>query len=262
MEILDRDQVSLYRESGFVLAKRFLSHDQLDLIGGEIGAIIAAGNSSGAVFYCEPENRQLTRRIEALSKASSPLQSFLQLGRVAMAVERLMGDRALLFKDKINMKQAGGAGFSAHIDGHFLWTDQHGHERRGWAEYADFFVNALIPLDRADEENGCLEIGTLQETEVLLGTEFDQVVSVLEGKGPGLSLLKEGMIAFQQLIMDPGDVAFFDWRVPHRSGPNHTARCRRIIYATYNRAAAGDHYDNYFRDKAMSHNSEREKSSI
>jgi hypothetical protein len=42
---------------------------------------------------------------------------------------------------------------------------------------------------------------------------------------------------------------FFDSFTPHRSGPNLTDTARRVLYATYNRAAEGDHRVRYFADK-------------
>jgi len=51
----------------------------------------------------------------------------------------------------------------------------------------------------------------------------------------------------------PGDVAFFDSYVPHRSGPNLTAKPRRVLYVTYNRASEGDHRLRYYADKRKSY---------
>jgi ectoine hydroxylase-related dioxygenase (phytanoyl-CoA dioxygenase family) len=48
---------------------------------------------------------------------------------------------------------------------------------------------------------------------------------------------------------EPGDVLFFDSYAPHASKPNHTAHDRRILYITYNAAAAGDHRARYFAEK-------------
>jgi 2-aminoethylphosphonate dioxygenase len=47
------------------------------------------------------------------------------------------------------------------------------------------------------------------------------------------------------LPTQPGDIIFFDSYVPHASQPNMTERMRRIYYATYNRASAGDLMDRY-----------------
>lgn len=262
MTVITAEQIGLYQSLGILLVRNLMPAHELNIIERECAAIVSLGVTSGAAFYWEADHCHLIRRIEALSEVSGPLRCLLHSGTVATAIEQLVGETVTLFKDKLNLKEAGGNGFAAHIDGHFLWTDQYGRERRGWAEYADWFVNATIPLDTANERNGCLEVGTLRDTKSLLGTEFDQIVSRLDGRGPGLTEAQEGTISFHSLAMEPGDVAFFDWRVPHRSGPNRSAHCRRILYTTYNRAAVGDHYRAYYSAKAASRNSERAKSSI
>ena len=54
---------------------------------------------------------------------------------------------------------------------------------------------------------------------------------------------------FVQIPTAPGDVIFFDSFVPHGSYPNLSDARRRILYVTYNRAADGDHRDQYYADK-------------
>jgi len=70
-----------------------------------------------------------------------------------------------------------------------------------------------------------------------------------------LGLTEEEMrgMAFVPHPARPGDVAFFDSYVPHRSGPNLTAEPRRVLYVTYNRASEGDHRLRYYADKRKSY---------
>ncbi len=58
-----------------------------------------------------------------------------------------MGGPVVLFKDKINFKMPGGPGFKAHQD-----------QQAGWTRYAPLFVTALVTIDPATLENGCLEM--------------------------------------------------------------------------------------------------------
>jgi ectoine hydroxylase-related dioxygenase (phytanoyl-CoA dioxygenase family) len=50
----------------------------------------------------------------------------------------------------------------------------------------------------------------------------------------------------------PGDVVFFDCYAPHASEPNRSDQTRRLYFATYNRASAGDHLARYYADKRKS----------
>jgi hypothetical protein len=46
---------------------------------------------------------------------------------------------------------------------------------------------------------------------------------------------------------------FFDSFTPHQSAPNFTAAMRRVYFATYNKASAGDHFARYHADKYQSY---------
>ena len=56
-------------------------------------------------------------------------------------------------------------------------------------------------------------------------------------------------MSFEPVPTEPGDVVFFDCYAPHASEPNMSDAIRRIYYATYNRASAGDHMAQYYADK-------------
>ncbi|MEC8204785.1 MAG: phytanoyl-CoA dioxygenase family protein, partial [Pseudomonadota bacterium] len=47
----------------------------------------------------------------------------------------------------MNFKLPGGDGFELHQD-----------QQAGWGTYTDFFITALVSIDAATEENGCLEL--------------------------------------------------------------------------------------------------------
>jgi ectoine hydroxylase-related dioxygenase (phytanoyl-CoA dioxygenase family) len=135
-----------------------------------------------------------------------------------------MGGPVVLFKDKINFKMPGGPGFTAHQD-----------QAAGWSRYAPIFVTAMVSIDPATLENGCLEVVPGRHREGLLGEEW--------------SPLDETGLALRAAPTDPGDVIFFDSFAPHASKPNFTGRPRRILYLTYNLASDGDHRHHYYAEK-------------
>ena len=139
----------------------------------------------------------------------------------------LMGGPVVLFKDKINFKMPGGPGFKAHQD-----------QQAGWTRYAPVFVTALVTIDPATIENGCLEMVPGRHREGLIGQEWDPLDET------GLDLVP--------VPTQPGDVIFFDSFAPHASKPNLTARKRRILYLTYNLASTGDHRAQYYAEKHAS----------
>jgi 2-aminoethylphosphonate dioxygenase len=169
---------------------------------------------------------QLVQRIENFCPYHARFDALVH-GRLKRAVESLLGEPALLFKDKINFKMAGGAGFEPHQD-----------QQAGWSTYAPLFITALVCIDAATVENGCLEIADAPRFSGLIGEEWKP-------------LTPEQMASFAMdpVPCAPGDVLFFDSYVPHASKPNATDRPRRILYLTYNARARGDHRARYFADK-------------
>lgn len=148
-------------------------------------------------------------------------------GRLLAAVATLIGEPALLFKEKINYKMPGGAGFEPHQD-----------QQAGWTRYAPMFVTALVSIDATTLENGCLEMPTGPRNAALIGSEWTPLTP---------SELKS--IEWIPVTTMPGDVLFFDSYVPHTSKPNFTAQQRRVLYVTYNGQSYGDQRANYYADK-------------
>ena len=151
-------------------------------------------------------------------------------GRLAQAVAELVDEPAVLFKDKINFKEPGGAGVEPHQD-----------QQAGWSLYAPLFVTALVAIDTATLENGCLEMADAPRLRGMIGAEW-------------APLGADQMAAFDMVSVpnQPGDVLFFDSYAPHASKPNMTEAGRRLLYLTYNAASYGDHRRRYFEDKRAS----------
>lgn len=170
---------------------------------------------------------KVVQRIEDFCPYHPGFDAEMRAGRIAWAVEQLLGEPSALFKEKINFKMPGGAGFEPHQD-----------QQAGWSVFAPLFVTALVCIDPATLENGCLEMADVPRLGGLIGEEW-------------APLTAEEMAGFSltPLPAQPGDVVFFDSYVPHASKPNLTADPRRALYVTYNRASDGDHRAKYFADK-------------
>jgi len=168
--------------------------------------------------------QRVIQRIENFCPYHEGFDRFIRHGALSRWTAELMGGPVVLFKDKINFKMPGGAGFKAHQD-----------QQAGWSTYAPLFVTAMVTLDAATLENGCLEIAAGRHREGLIGQQWVP----LEEQGLSLEVIPTA----------PGDVIFFDSYVPHASKANLTASPRRILYITYNLAREGDHRERYFADK-------------
>jgi 2-aminoethylphosphonate dioxygenase len=173
---------------------------------------------------------QVIQRIEDFCPCHAGFDALIRSSRLIRSAATLLGSELVLFKDKINFKASGGAGFESHQD-----------QQAGWSRYAPLFITALVSIDEATVENGCLEVADIPRPSSLIGAEWEPLSQdQLQG------------ISFTPVRTQPGDVVFFDSFVVHRSGPNLTARGRRVLYVTYHRASDGDHRAQYYADKRAS----------
>jgi hypothetical protein len=138
----------------------------------------------------------------------------------------LLGEPAVLYKEKINHKLPGGAGYSAHQDAPaYPMIATH--------------VSAMIAIDDADADNGGLEV---------VSGCFDHVLP-LDDRGC-LERSVEAVLDWEPVSVPAGATLWFHSRTPHRSGPNRSSRPRRALYPTYNAAREGDRRDEYYQAKA------------
>ncbi len=174
----------------------------------------------------EPVHRVM-QRIENFCPFHPGFDAMVRHGRLLDWSTALLNDQAVLFKEKINFKMPGAPGFKAHQD-----------QQAGWTTYAPLFLTALVTIDPATLENGCLEMVPGRHREGLIGEEW--------------SPLAEDGLELVAVPTAPGDVIFFDSFAPHASKANFTDSPRRILYLTYNGASHGDHRIQYFADKRIS----------
>jgi hypothetical protein len=191
-----------------------------------VGDIASRADDSGVLHY-----RELTDagpklcRTEHFVPFHDELRSLLTTGGMLRTAGALLGEPAVLYKEKINYKLAGGAGYAAHQDAPaYPFIQSH--------------VSCMIAVDDADAANGCLEVvsgahhGLLAQDEV--GCIRHDAVEAL---------------VWQPAPLVAGQTLWFHSRTPHRSGPNRSARDRRAIYPTYNARREGDLRAEYYRVK-------------
>ncbi len=233
--LLTPEQIEAFHRDGFVHARGFFGAAEMRRITGWIDEIAAWPEEPGRhmVYHeaslAEPGTRVL-QRIEDLTPFHEGFRSLYLRGRLQAAVSALLDEPATLFKDKINFKLPGGDGFKAHQDA-----------QAGWNIFAKYYVTALVSIDAATVENGCLEMAAGWHRKGLVGDEWTPLG---EGETAGMTFVSHPTA--------PGDAIFFDSYTPHRSGPNLTNSPRRVLYVTYNRASEGDHRARYFADKRES----------
>ena len=179
-------------------------------------------------------------RLENFVPFHAGFADFLKGEMITALISELMGEQAILYKEKINFKLPMGAGYGAHQDAPAFAT--FGHR---------YHITMMVPIDDSDPHNGCLEMvyghhnrGLLKQSD---SGEIDGEV--------------EQTLKWESLPASRGDLVFFDSFVPHRSQENTSQRARRALYITYNRASEGDYRDAYFSRKRANFPPECERAS-
>jgi hypothetical protein len=165
-------------------------------------------------------------RSEHFIEVHEGLRVLLTTGSMLDIASALLGEPAVLYKEKINHKLPGGAGYSPHQDAPaYPMIATH--------------VSAMVAIDDADAENGGLEV---------VSACFDRVLPMDERSCVDQSV--EASLAWEPVSVPAGATLWFHSRTPHRSGPNRSSRPRRALYPTYNAAREGDRRAEYYAAKA------------
>jgi hypothetical protein len=239
--ILTEEQIISFKRDGFVLVKNAFNASEVADFSAWLNEMLARPEEPGKhwVFWEESRKetgKKIVSRMEKLSPFHAGFKSLADA--LAGPTGQLLGEPATLFKEKVNFKFPGAAGFTPHQD-----------SQAGWEKYAKYFISVMVCIDEATIENGCLQMvagyqrkGLYREWEPL--TDEDM----------------KGM-DFVPVPTQPGDIAFFDSYAPHASDPNMTDGTRRLYFATYNAASEGDHLEPYYADKRKTYppDIEREK---
>ncbi len=230
--VISDDQIKNFLHDGYLILRQAFDADEMKLIETWAREMAAWPEETGKhwVFReqsLKGDDADLISRIENIAPFHA---GFEELSRVLKhPVGQLLGEECVLFKEKINFKLPGGDGFKPHQD-----------SQAGWDTYTDFFISALVSIDEATVENGCLQLVAGHHQRGL----FKSWQPLSEDDMSGMD--------FVQCPTKPGDVVFFDCFAPHASEPNMTDETRRIYYATYNRLSAGYHMAQYYADKHKS----------
>lgn len=219
-----------WTKNGYVLLREHLTeHDRRDL-GRWVEELASWPEAPGKwmKWYEKTASGKQLCRVEDFVPYHDGLREFLGAVPLGSVLEALMGEPAVLYKEKINFKLPGGAGFSAHQDAPAFTTFGH-----------SYHVTVMISVDPATKENGCLEVVDGFGNAGLLPQAPDGTLD------PAWSARQ----TWKPIEMQPGDVLLFDSYVPHRSGPNRTDTPRRALYITYNRKSLGSHREAYFANK-------------
>lgn len=225
---MDRNDLPpTWLESGYALLPQFFIPSDHCAIRSFVAEIIDWPEQPGKwMKYFEPGVRgdeKVPCRIENFFDYHQKLTSLVIPDRLKAILQTMMGEPAVLFKEKINFKFPGGKGFKAHQDA------------PAFSSFGQkYHITVLVPIDPFTVTNGCLE--------VVEGRNRD-LLPQLNGE---IHPNSEQELDWQPLPCGMGDVLLFDSYLPHRSHKNNTDMPRRGLYITFNRESEGNHRSDYY----------------
>lgn len=225
MAFLTDSQRSHYLETGWLLLDDVTGVD-VETLQNEVDAIARWPEVGEWMHHFEmtDRGRQLART-ENFVPFSPIMNTLLRESAIAQVAGELLDDEAFLYKEKINYKLVGGAGFSPHQD-------------KPAYPFVDQVLSVMVAVDDATVENGCLFVASARHDRLLPQDERGCLTSEVVAE-----------LQWQPVELRAGQTLFFHALTPHRSGPNLSRRDRRALYPTYNGASEGDLREAYYRAK-------------
>ena len=221
------DETEHFRTHGWVLT-RLLDADAANALRGWVDEVSSWPDDAGEwLHYREmTDDGPKLCRTENFVPFHEELRALLTDGPMLATASALLGEPAVLYKEKINYKLAGGAGYAPHQDAPAY-------------RFVTTHVSCMVAVDDATLGNGCLEVVSDLHHELLPVDENGCIRTDVAGS-----------LDWMPVEVRAGETLWFHSRTPHRSGPNESDTPRRALYPTYNAAAEGDLRADYYRQKA------------
>ncbi len=225
--ILKPAQMQLWARDGWLHLPGALAPHQVAELDDSLHDLVAWSvmGGPGLHHFEQTDDGPVIARSELFADEHVPLGTFVRGPLLKGIVGQLLGEPAVLYKEKVNYKLPGGGGFAPHQDAAAY-------------RFVDHHISVMVPVDDATEASGCLYFAP-GHTEGALPTD---------GRGR-ISEVVAATLQWRPVEVAAGDLVVFDSYAPHHSGPNTTERPRRALYLTYNAASAGDLRAAYYADK-------------
>jgi ectoine hydroxylase-related dioxygenase (phytanoyl-CoA dioxygenase family) len=231
---LSEESIASYAQEGYLVLRRVFSEGEMQAVSAEATALLTRReliHTNNLRCRFKPHDGggpYLFETFDPVVDIAPRMAALAADRRITGALAAIYGEEACLFKDKLIYKPPGAVGYGLHQDYVAL------------PHYPRSAVTALVTIDPADVENGCLE--------VFGGYHGSGSLTAEDGRYRGLEpgVVDEARAA--PLALEPGDAVFFSCFAPHRSGPNRSNRWRRSLYLTYNAARDGDQRETFYRE--------------
>ncbi len=233
---LTPDQIENFNQTGILIMPGFYDQSTMGKVSDWLEALrshIPGDNKEAMYFETSPLTAEslLVRVENLLGNHNADITNLLLNQKTMDCLADLLGEPALLFKDKVNYKLPGCRPDMLHQD-----------QAAGWSSYTDFYISMGIIVDKNTLENGAISFmksGNYKKE--LMGDEWKPLTE----EDPPYKPEDEYLL----LEAEPGDIIFFDSYVPHGSPSNKSDKSRRNLFLTFNRKSDGNLKEKYYHDK-------------
>ncbi len=251
MSILSNEQKTFWENNSYLCLPGLfsdISHKMSDWVE-EVSKCV--GDKRLIVSYEADQPNQISR-IENFTHINDNLKEVIVGERSTAIISELMGEQAILYKERINFKLPGGGAHSAHQDG---VAYEKGGDRKFDLSVTPY-ISILVAVDDASETNGCLEV--VPEWSMTKDTILE--MEYPDPSNPAFSKISQSVedeLHWLKILTKPGDAILFTERLPHRSEPNRSDVSRRVLYGVYNPEKEGDKREEYYKLKKKNINDPR-----
>jgi len=212
---------AFYESNGYAVVKGLFSAEETAFYREHFMALRAEGTKPGDMTAETPKAGDpllAFPRMIHMHRWDEPSLQWVLDARLAECLEAFLGDEPLAVQTMLYFKPAGARGQALHQDNFYLRA-QPGTCMAAW-----------MALDPCDEENGCMRVVPGSHGwPVLCTTGADTSASFTDVTVP----IPQGVEAVP-VVMDAGDVLFFNGSLVHGSYPNvSTGRFRRSLIGHY-----------------------------
>jgi phytanoyl-CoA hydroxylase len=233
-DILTKDEITFYKESGYLVIKNLFSREKVDLAHHAINEILN-NNDITNVAELEPRDTSVIRRIWAPTKRHQYFMEMATSNELLDVVEKLIGPNIIFHYSKLNMK---GPKVGSIVEWH--------QDLSYYPHTNSDLVACLVYLDDATIDNGCLQVIPGSHKAGVLSHYVD---NYFRGKfNVDNTNHKHNKVDY--LEAPAGSVIFLHCLTLHSSAPNHSNKPRRTFLPAYR---AADAYPIYYGPHA-SHN--------